>query len=87
MAFPSVFFVAHFLNPLVSKRLFSPVQNEEGYSYGINSPINRQILQLESHEGQKTEHFYFVWLKFYCKGNMEKVVKNQERSVHCKTHN
>jgi hypothetical protein len=51
----------------------------KGYSYGINSPIILQILQLESHDSQlsgaKTEHFYLVLFKFYCKGNTKKLIK------------
>jgi hypothetical protein len=43
------------VNPLVSKQLFLTVLNEEGYCYGINSPINLKNLQLES-QGQNMVH-------------------------------
>jgi hypothetical protein len=26
-------------------------------------------------QGQKTEHFYLVWFKLYCKGNTQKLLK------------
>jgi hypothetical protein len=57
--------------------------NEEGYSYGINSPMNLQILQLDSHGSQlsgakKNRTVLSAWFKFYCKGNTKKLLKIQK---------
>jgi hypothetical protein len=77
-------------NPLVSKRLFSTVLNEEGYSYVINSPINQQILKLESHgsqlSGEKNRTVLSFPARILLQREYEKVVKNQKRSAHCKMH-
>jgi hypothetical protein len=44
-----------------------------------------KFYQLESHvsalKGQKTEHFYLVRFKFYCKGNTKKLLKIKKGSL------
>jgi hypothetical protein len=51
----------------------------EGYSNGISSPITLQICSWKamdlSFQGQKTEHVYLVWLKFYRTENTKKLAK------------
>jgi hypothetical protein len=51
----------------------------EPYSNGISSPITPQICTWKamdlSFQGEKTEHVYLVWFKFYCMGNTKKLVK------------
>jgi hypothetical protein len=75
------------LNPLVSKRLFSTMLIEERYSYGINSPINLPILQLESHgsqlSGAKNRTVLSCLVQILLQREYEKVVKYQKRSAHC----
>jgi hypothetical protein len=64
--------------------------NEEGYSYGIDIPINLQNLQLESNghklSGAKNRAFLSYPVQILLHRDYEKVVKNRERSAHCKTH-
>jgi hypothetical protein len=76
--------------PLVSKRLFSTALNLEGYSHGSNSPINLQFLQLESHgyqlSGAKNRTVLSCSVQILLQSEYEKVVKNQKKSAHCKTH-
>jgi hypothetical protein len=79
-----------YLKLLISKQLFSTALNEEGYSYGINSPINLKTLQLEIHgshesfQGQKTVHFHLI--QILLQKEYKKVVKNQKTSAHFNTH-
>jgi hypothetical protein len=66
--------------PINLQAIVFNLANEEGYSYGINNspPIyifcSWKAMDL-SFQGQKTEHFYLVWFKFYCKGSLKKLLK------------
>jgi hypothetical protein len=70
---------ALYLTPLISKLLFLTVLKEEGCSYGINSPINLQILQLESHgfqlSGAKNRTFLSHPDQILLQGNTKKLLK------------
>jgi hypothetical protein len=59
-------------NPLISK-LFSTVLNEEGYSYGIDRPINLQLLHvgkpwISAFKGKKTNISILFGSNFIAKG-------------------
>jgi hypothetical protein len=61
------------------------VLNEEGYSYGIKSSINLQILQLESHgyqlSGAKNRTVQSCLVQILLQREFEKVVKNLKKSL------
>jgi hypothetical protein len=63
------------------------VLNEERYSYGINSPINLPILQLESHgsqlSGAKNRTVLSCLVQILLQREYEKVGKYQKTSAHC----
>jgi hypothetical protein len=70
--------------------LFSTALNQEGYGYGNYNLINLQFLQLESHgsqlSGAKNRTFLSHPDQILLQGEYKKVVKNQKRPAHFKTH-